>query len=68
MHAIAPIGLPVLLVAWLLAGCQAPPPEAYVRSAQATTARPVAQVSIGKNSVGEDCTQQAEGGNGAHGQ
>ena len=61
MHAIAPIGLPVLLVAWLLAGCQAPPPEAYVRSAQATTARPVAQVSIGKNSVGEDCTQQAEG-------
>ncbi len=61
MRAIAPFGLPVLLVAWLLAGCQAPPPEAYVRSAQATTARPVAQVSIGKNSVGEDCTQQAEG-------
>ncbi|HET6195966.1 MAG TPA: CHAT domain-containing tetratricopeptide repeat protein [Acetobacteraceae bacterium] len=61
MRAIAPFGLPALLAAWLLAGCQAPPPEAYVRSAQATTARPVAQVSIGKNSVGEDCTQQAEG-------
>ena len=33
-----------------------------MHGAQRSAARPVAQVSIGKNSVGEDCTQQAESG------
>src|SRR5262249_31849861 len=43
-----------------------PPPEAYVHAAQATGgAKSVAQVAIGKNSVGEDCTQQAETGQSA---
>ena len=45
-----------LLAALLLFGCATPPPEAYVRGAQGR-AKPAAQVSIGKNSVGEDCTQ-----------
>ena len=44
----------------LLAACQTPPPEAYVHGS-GTAARPVVQVALGKNSVGEDCTQQADG-------
>ncbi|MGA9013769.1 MAG: CHAT domain-containing protein [Acetobacteraceae bacterium] len=53
-----------LLAALLLFGCATPPPEAYVRGAQGR-AKPAAQVSIGKNSVGEDCTQQADTTQGA---
>ena len=53
-----------LLVSLLLPACQTPPPDAYVKGGQ-TTAKPVAQVAIGKNSVGEDCTQQAETGQSA---
>lgn len=49
----------------LLVGCETPPPEAFVRGAQSSGAKPAAQVSIGKNSVGEDCTQQAEAGQSA---
>ena len=49
-----------LLVPLAAAGCDSAAAEAYVRSAQADIRKPVAQVSIGKNSVGEDCTQQAE--------
>ena len=41
-----------------VAGCDTPPPEAYV-SANAPGARSEGQVSIGKNAVGEDCTQAA---------
>ena len=36
-----------------------------MRGAQARAAKPAAQVAIGKNSVGEDCTQQAETGQSA---
>ena len=46
----------------LLLGCERPSAESYVHGAQAGSSKPVAQVSIGKNSVGEDCTQQAETG------
>ena len=55
--------LPVLVPLLLLA-CQRPPDEAYVRGATAA-AKPAAQVSIGKNSVGEDCTQSAAKGQNA---
>ncbi|MCW3473885.1 CHAT domain-containing protein [Limobrevibacterium gyesilva] len=45
-----------------LAGCTPPPPSAYVGGG---TAQSVAQVSIGNNSVGEACTQQADASQGA---
>ncbi len=54
-----------LLATLLPFGCATPPPDAYVHGAQADGARPAAQLSIGKNSVGEDCTQQAGSGQGA---
>jgi CHAT domain-containing protein/tetratricopeptide (TPR) repeat protein len=53
-----------LLAVLLLFGCQTPPNTAYVKGV-ANTAKPVAQVAIGKNSVGEDCTQQADTGQSA---
>ncbi len=53
-----------LLASLLVFACQAPPPESYVKGAE-KTAKPAAQVAIGKNSVGEDCTQQAEAGQSA---
>ena len=52
------------LIALLLLACQAPPPEAYVKGGQAT-AKVSAQLAIGKNAVGEDCTQQADAGQAA---
>ena len=48
---------PLLLVSWL-AACDKPPPESYV-AAGASSAKAEGQVSIGKNAVGEDCTQAA---------
>ncbi len=47
-----------LLAPLLLLACEKPPADAYVHGAQTGSAKPVAQVAIGKNSVGEDCTQQ----------
>ena len=41
-----------------LAGCEKPPPSAYVHGAASTSA---GQVAVGKNSVGEDCTQTVLG-------
>jgi CHAT domain-containing protein len=53
-----------LLVPMLLLGCQEPPTDAYVHG-EAGAGKPAAQVSIGKNSVGEDCTQSAQAGQSA---
>ena len=53
-----------MLVAALLPGCQKPPPDSYIHGV-ATATKPAAQVSIGKNSVGEDCTQSAQTGQSA---
>jgi CHAT domain-containing protein/tetratricopeptide (TPR) repeat protein len=64
MRAITPFRLLPLLASLLLFACQAPPPESYVKGAE-NTAKPAAQVAIGKNSAGEDCTQQAELGQSA---
>jgi CHAT domain-containing protein/tetratricopeptide (TPR) repeat protein len=64
MHATIPFRLLALLAPLLLLACQTPPPDAYVKGGQ-SAAKPVAQVAIGKNSVGEDCTQQAEAGQSA---
>lgn len=47
--------LPVLLL-W---ACEKPPADAYVQGIQVGGGKPAAQVSIGKNSVGEDCTQSS---------
>jgi CHAT domain-containing protein len=65
MRTTAPLRLLSLLAALLLASCEKPPADAYVHGAQRSGAKPVAQVSIGKNSVGEDCTQEAETGQSA---
>jgi CHAT domain-containing protein/tetratricopeptide (TPR) repeat protein len=54
-----------LLASLLLFGCVTPPPDAYVHGATTAASKPVAQVSIGKNSVGEDCTQQGGEGQSA---
>jgi tetratricopeptide (TPR) repeat protein len=54
-----------VLMPLVLLRCATPSPDAYVHGAQRSAARPAAQVSIGKNSVGEDCTQQAEAGQSA---
>lgn len=64
MRATALFRLLPLLVPMLLLGCQKPPPDAYVHGA-AAGGKPAAQVSIGKNSVGEDCTQSAQAGQSA---
>ncbi|HUB46759.1 MAG TPA: CHAT domain-containing tetratricopeptide repeat protein [Acetobacteraceae bacterium] len=45
--------LPLML---MLAGCAVPPASDYAH-ALPTVAKPASQVSIGKNAVGEDCTQ-----------
>ena len=51
--------LPALaLLLFSLAACQTPPAKDYAHSRFGVT-RPAAQVSIGKNSVGEACTQAA---------
>jgi CHAT domain-containing protein len=47
------------LVALALTTCATPPPDAYVHGAS-TAAGTATQVAIGKNSVGEDCTQQPD--------
>jgi hypothetical protein len=47
----------VLLPVLLLWACEKPPADAYVQGVQVGGGKPAAQVSIGKNSVGEDCTQ-----------
>ncbi len=65
MRAHARLSLVPLLVPLLLFGCATPPPESYVHGALGNSAKPVAQVSIGRNSVGEDCTQQVEAGQSA---
>lgn len=53
-----------LLLAALTAGCDTPPREAYVNTS-GSGARTGTQVAIGKNAVGEECTQSAiDGANG----
>ncbi len=64
MRAIASLRLVPLLAPLLLLACQKPPADAYVQGAQ-VGGKPAAQVSIGKNSVGEDCTQSAQAGQSA---
>ncbi|MEJ0018320.1 MAG: CHAT domain-containing protein [Acetobacteraceae bacterium] len=65
MRVAAPFRL-LALLAPLLAACATPPPEAYTQAGvQTTTGKTIAQVQIGKNSVGEECTQQAEAGQSA---
>ena len=54
----------LLLLLLPVAGCQTPPPDAYVHGAVGA-GKPAAQVSIGKNAVGEDCTQSASTGDSA---
>jgi CHAT domain-containing protein len=54
----------LLLLLLPVAGCETPPPDAYVHGAVGT-GKPAAQVSIGKNAVGEDCTQSASTGDSA---
>jgi len=51
---------PPLALLALLPGCATPPPDAYVHGA--TSGKPAESVSIGKDTSGADCTQQA----GAH--
>lgn len=64
MRATAVFRLLTLLMPMLSLACQRPPADAYVQGVQAA-AKPAAQVSIGKNSVGEDCTQSAQAGQSA---
>src|SRR5579871_6251132 len=59
MRAITLRWLLPLLTPLMLLACEKPPADSYVQGAQAVTGKPAAQVSIGKNSVGEDCTQSA---------
>ena len=49
-----------LLLATLatLAGCQTPPPSAYVRGSSGSTERPASQVQLGNNLSGEACTEE----------
>ncbi len=46
-------------LALALAACAKPPPDAYVHGAS-TASGTATQVAIGKNSVGEDCTEQPD--------
>jgi CHAT domain-containing protein len=48
----------LLLLLLPMAGCDTPPPDAYVHG-RLSAGKPAAQVAIGKNAVGEDCTQSA---------
>ena len=50
-----PLILPALVLL-ALAGCARPAPSDYAR-APAGASKPASQISIGKNAVGEDCTQ-----------
>lgn len=61
MRAANSLRLLPLLAPLLLLACQKPPADAFVQGAQ-TASKPAAQISIGKNSVGEDCTQSAATG------
>ncbi|HVC59378.1 MAG TPA: CHAT domain-containing tetratricopeptide repeat protein [Acetobacteraceae bacterium] len=54
----------LLLLLLPVAGCETPPPDAYVHGA-AGGGKPAAQVAIGKNAVGESCTQSASTGGSA---
>ncbi len=54
----------LLLLLLPVAGCEKPPPEAFVHGTVGT-GKSAAQVSIGKNAVGEDCTQSASTGDAA---
>src|SRR4051812_8730967 len=65
MRVINPLRLLPLLAPLLVLACQVPPPEAYTKTTQTSVTKPVAEVSIGKNSVGEACTQQAASGQSA---
>jgi CHAT domain-containing protein len=65
MRATGLVRLLSLLAPLVLLACQTPPPDAYVKGGQGRVAKPAAQVSIGRNSVGEDCTQQAATGQSA---
>lgn len=56
--------LALLLPLLLLAGCQTPPTSSYAHGVVGVS-RPPAQVSIGKNAVGEACTQTAGSGTSA---
>ena len=49
----------VSLLTLALTTCATPPPTAYVHGAS-TAAGTATQVAVGKNSVGEDCTQQPD--------
>jgi hypothetical protein len=51
----------LLLLLLPVAGCEKPPPSAYVHGA-AAAGKPASQIAIGKNAVGEDCTQSAATG------
>jgi CHAT domain-containing protein len=59
VRAMTSLSLLVLLTPALFLGCTRPPADAYLQGAQSAS-KPVAQVSIGKNSVGEDCTQSKQ--------
>jgi CHAT domain-containing protein/tetratricopeptide (TPR) repeat protein len=64
MRATTVFRLLILLVPMLSLACEKPPADAYVQGGQ-SAGKPAAQVSIGKNSVGEDCTQSAQAGQSA---
>ena len=51
-----------LLAPFLLLACATPPADSYVKGSQVASSKPIAQINMGKNSVGEDCTQQAATG------
>ena len=50
-----------LLLAAVLSGCDKPPQDAYVKGAFGGS-KPASQLAIGKNAVGEECTQAQTGG------
>jgi CHAT domain-containing protein len=62
--AVPPRLAPLLVLLLSVVGCATPPPDAYVHGAERTD-KPAAQVSIGRNSVGEECTQQEDTGRSA---
>jgi CHAT domain-containing protein len=57
---LCPLVLPLVLA---IAGCEKPPATAYVHAVSGE--KPSAQISIGKNAVGEDCTQTSGEGQSA---